>query len=165
MIRRANIIENKFLTEMSFDSKRYWNYPEKYFNIWDTELTITSDYISTNDVYVYEENDCIIGYYSIVDLKRDLIVSDIVIEAGTWLEHMFISPQSIRNGIGTKLFLDCIELCYSKSIVTLKILADPNSRGFYERMGCKFIKDYPSTIEGRTTPYLEYCLNEWENEA
>ncbi len=143
---------------MSFDSKRYWNYPEKYFNIWDTELTITSDYISINDVYVYEENDCIIGYYSIVDLKRDLIVSDIVIEAGTWLEHMFISPQSIRNGIGTKLFWDCIKLCYSKSIVTLKILADPNSRGFYEKMGCKFIKDYPSTIEGRTTPYLEYRL-------
>ncbi len=158
MIRRANIIENKFLTEMSFNSKRYWNYPEEYFKIWDTELKITSEDISINDVYVFEENDCIIGYYSIVELRRDLIVSDIVIEVGTWLEHMFISPQSIRNGIGTKLFLDCIKLCNSKSINTLKILADPNSRGFYEKMGCKFIKEYPSTIEGRTTPYLEYHL-------
>lgn len=159
MIRKANIDENKVLTEISFNSKRYWNYSEDYYKIWDTELTITSEYISVNDVYVYEENDCITGYYSIVELKQDLIVSDIVIEAGTWLEHMFISSSFIRKGIGTKLFLDCIEQCKSKKINTLKILADPNSRGFYEHLGCQFIVEYPSTIEGRTTPYLEYHLN------
>ncbi|MCG8633737.1 MAG: GNAT family N-acetyltransferase [Desulfobacterales bacterium] len=159
MIRRAKNTENKFLTSLSFDSKRYWNYPEAYFKIWKTELTITQDYIWENDVFVYEKNQRILGYYSVVDLKSDLTVSDILIEAGTWLEHIFISPESIQKGIGTKLFLDCVKLCQSKEVDTLKILADPNSSGFYEKMRCQFIKDYPSTIEGRTTPYFEYYLN------
>jgi ADP-ribosylglycohydrolase len=27
------------------------------------------------------------------------------------------------------------------------ILADPNSRGFYEKMGCTYVREYPSTYE------------------
>lgn len=153
MIRKAKINEYRILTQISFNSKGYWNYPDEYFNIWEKELTITQNYILNNDVYVYEQNDCISGYYSLVELQKDLILSGVRIEAGTWLEHMFILPALIRKGIGKKLFLHCIEQCHSK---VLKILADPNARFFYEKMGCNFIKEYPSTIEGRTTPYLEY---------
>lgn len=41
VIRRAIIAESGDLTSISFASKRYWNYPEEYFNVWEKELTIT----------------------------------------------------------------------------------------------------------------------------
>lgn len=43
----------------------------------------------------------------------------------------------------------------SRGINELGILADSNSRGFYEKMGCVFKREYPSTIKNRTTPYLQ----------
>lgn len=86
----------------------------------------------------------------------DLKLSNLTIEAGTWLEHMFVLPECIGRGIGTHVFSHCIHRCKSKHISKLKVLSDPNARLFYEKMGCTFVLDRPSTIQGRTTPYLEY---------
>lgn len=143
------------MTSISFSSKSYWNYPKEYFEIWSKELTINSDYIDKNDVFFFENNGNIIGYYSIVELKEDIEISGIKIGKGFWLEHMFLEPQSIRKGIGTKLFEHLRERCASRGVYELGILADPNSRGFYEKMGCEYKLEYPSTIENRTTPYLQ----------
>lgn len=158
MIRKANPTEYQTLTNLSFQSKNYWNYPDAYFEIWAKELTITRQYILTNDVYVFDQKSRVTGYYSLVELPCDLMLSNLTIEAGTWLEHMFVLPAYVRSGVGTKLFSHCIHRCKSKHTPVLKILSDPNARLFYEKRGCVFVKDYPSTIKGRTTPYLEYRL-------
>lgn len=50
-IRQAKPAESGDLTSISFASKRYWNYPEEYFEIWEKELTITPEYIDNNIVY------------------------------------------------------------------------------------------------------------------
>lgn len=154
MIRKAQISEAGTLTEISFGSKGYWGYPKAYFDIWSQELTISPEYIQNNDVFVFEENSAIFGYYSIVELKDDIEVSGIRIGKGFWLEHMFIETSSIGNGIGTQLFEHLRERCRARGINKIGILADPNSRGFYEKMGCEYRCDYPSTIKDRTTPYL-----------
>ena len=39
-IRRARREDAQTLTRISFDSKRYWGYPEPYFEHWAAELTI-----------------------------------------------------------------------------------------------------------------------------
>ena len=155
MIRKAKIQEADILTKISFSSKKYWNYPKEFYEIWSNELTISSDYIQHNDVFVFEKDKKIIGYYSIVELKDDIEISDIKISKGFWLEHMFIEPQNIGKGIGTKLFQHLREWCTSLDVHELGILADPNSRGFYEKMGCEYKLEYPSTIKNRTTPYFQ----------
>lgn len=38
------------------------------------------------------------------------------------------------------------------------ILSDPNARKFYEKMGCKYQKEYPSTITNRTTSWLVFKI-------
>ncbi len=83
MTRHARTDEANILTDISFRSENYWNYPQEYLEVWKKELTITEEYIEGNDVYVYEHN---------------------------------------------------------------------------EKMGCRYIKEYPSTIQNRTIPYLEYEL-------
>ncbi|MBA3028704.1 MAG: hypothetical protein FP816_07830 [Desulfobacteraceae bacterium] len=64
MIRPAHTDEAEILTQISFASKGYWKYPENYFEIWKNELTISSDYIEKNDVFVFEVDGATIGYYS-----------------------------------------------------------------------------------------------------
>ena len=97
MIRHAKKSQAEILTKISFKSKGYWGYPRKYFDRWSDKLTITSDYIRKNDVFVFENenNGETIGYYSIVELEDDIEVSGIKINKGFWLEHMFIEPEFI----------------------------------------------------------------------
>ena len=158
MIRKAKIQEADILTKISFSSKGYWDYPEEYFEIWSKELTIRSDYIENNDVFVFENDGNIIGYYSIIELKNDIETSGITISKGFWLEHMFIEPQSIGKGIGSKMFEHLRERCSTRGVYELGILADPNSSGFYEKMGCEYRLEYPSTIKNRTTPYFQLAI-------
>jgi hypothetical protein len=42
-IRRARREDAETLTRISFDSKRYWGYPEAYFEHWAAELTIDAE--------------------------------------------------------------------------------------------------------------------------
>lgn len=154
MIRQAKKEDAPILTDLSFKSKGYWNYPKECFRIWKDELTVDSEYVEKNDVFVFEDGDRIIGYYSLIRLENDIEISGIKIEKGYWLEHMFVSPDHIGRGAGTILFEHLRKRCGTKGIAGLKILADPNSRGFYEKMGCEYLGEYPSTIEKRTTPLL-----------
>lgn len=158
MIRAAKCSEAGILTKISFKSKGYWGYPKAFFDVWTDELTISSDYIQNNDVFVVETEGAIVGYYSIVELKNDIDVAGIRINKGFWLDHMFVEPSSIGKGIGTKMFEHLRERCRSLGATELGILADPNSRGFYEKMGCAYKGEYPSTIENRTTPFLQLKL-------
>lgn len=156
MMRKAQKGDAETLTKLSFDSKRYWKYPIEYFKIWEPELTISPKYINKNLVFVFEEQGIIKGYYSVVQIEHDQHMLGDVLKKGAWLEHMFINPMHIKKGIGTKMFLHIEDVCRKNLISALGILSDPNSKGFYEKMGCKYVKEFPSTIENRTTPMLTY---------
>ena len=158
MIRQALVHESDILTEISFASKKHWAYPEEYYDIWRDELTILPDYITKNEVYVYDTGKEIAGYYSLVELQKPLTVNTINLPAGLWLEHMFLLPEMIGQGLGRELFQHCIARSRCKQQASLRILADPNAQPFYLKMGCRYIKEFPSSIKGRTTPYLEYPL-------
>jgi GNAT superfamily N-acetyltransferase len=158
LIRRAKKFEADELTRISFASKGYWGYPQAYFDIWLDELTIGSDYIRKNNVFVYESGEAIIGYYALVELEGALEVSGVIIKKGFWLEHMFLEPEHIGIGIGRSMFDHLHKYCRTNGIAEVGILADPNARGFYEKMGCEYVNEYPSTIKDRTTPYLRLRL-------
>lgn len=135
LINKAIPADHKILTEISFQSKGHWNYLSNYFDIWKDELTITKEYITKNLVFVVENNGTKVGYYSVVNLHHDIEVSGVKIEKGYWLEHMFILPQFLRQKIGTKMVTHLKKVCAQKGISQLCVLADPNSKGFYEKMG------------------------------
>ena len=157
-IRAARKSDAPTLTALSFESKGYWEYPKEYFEIWKDELTITHEHIEKNDVFVWEEEIEILGYYSIAELAYDVELAGIIIENGYWLEHMFLLPVYLGRGIGTSLFDHLRKRCEKREIAELKILADPHSIGFYKKMGCKYQREYPSSISGRTTPLLSLDL-------
>ncbi|MEN8188408.1 MAG: GNAT family N-acetyltransferase [Thermodesulfobacteriota bacterium] len=152
MIRAAIKGEATILTRISFESKGHWNYPKKYFDIWESELTIRPDDIVENHVYVVENNGDIVGYYSVTELRQDRQLFEMKLEKGFWLEHMFVLSSNIGQGFGTEMFEHLREWCKSHRVNRLFILADPNAKGFYEKMECEYQEDFPSTVANRTTP-------------
>ena len=157
-IRCAKPSDALFLTSISFGAKRYWNYPEEYLEIWHDELTITEEYIEENMVFVAQKKDTIIGYCSVAEVKEDYWRGETFIKAGYWLDHIFIRPAYIRNGIGRELIDALVEYCRENNIEVLNILSDPNANGFYDKIGATYIQDMPSNIEGREVCLFEFVV-------
>lgn len=158
MIRRAEDRENKTLTSISFAAKRYWKYPEEYFEVWKDELTITPDYITQNEVHVAKVDGKVVGFISIVEVKNDFKAGDLLIRKGYWLDHIFVHPSFIGNRIGSELIFFAKGLCKEKNISCLHILSEPNAKGFYDRIGAQFIEAVPSNIKGRTVSLYKFPI-------
>ena len=153
-IRSARAEEAETLTSLSFASKGYWNYPPAYLERWGQELTITPAYLEEHDVFVCVTEAAIRGYYSLVTLKEEVVLAEVVLKAGTWLDHLFVHPDVIGQKLGTLMFEHMCRRCVARGIRTVHVLADPQARTFYQKVGCRYHQDYPSSIPGRTSPYL-----------
>lgn len=149
VIGRAQENESDQLTLISFAAKRYWKYPEEYFDVWKNELTITKDYVDQNKVYVARNNGSAVGFISIVEMKNDFGLGALLIQKGYWLDHIFVYPPFIGRGVGIQLILFAKEVCKENNIECLYILSDPNAKGFYDRIGSQYIGEVPSNIKGR----------------
>lgn len=158
MIQRALREQANLLTEISFAAKKSWNYPDHYFDIWQHELTITPAYIDTNKVFVYSLSGIICGYYSLVTLLQPFFIADLKLPAGIWLDHMFLLPEFQHKGIGTTLCQHLFQASEIHSSGQVEVLADPNAAGFYEKMGFSLQQEVPSSIDGRTTPWMSKYL-------
>ena len=98
MITRARPEHAATLTQLAFAAKRHLGYPEQWINHWESDLTITADFINHNHVYIAEEAGEILGFYAlgVAGTKADL-------------EHLWVTPASSGSGIGKELFLDAME--------------------------------------------------------
>ncbi|CUH97381.1 hypothetical protein P22_3509 [Propionispora sp. 2/2-37] len=159
IVREADLSESHILTDISFAAKRYWNYPKAYFEIWKDELTITPEYIQNNKVCVAEVDGRVVGYFSLVEVKRDFWAGRVFVNAGFWLEHIFIQPEYIGRGIGTQLINYLEAMCRELGVDKVRIFSDPNANGFYDKMSARYLGESPSSIEGRTVSLYELDIN------
>ena len=145
-IRSASPEDGPTLTTIALDAKRHWGYPESWIKHWESDLTISPEFIRDNHVYVHEEDGEIRGFYA-------LCVAGDKAE----LEHMWVTPAAIGTGIGKELFLDAMERAAKLNVSAVEMSADPNAAGFYKRMGATQIGEVDSSIEGqpRKLPRLE----------
>ena len=145
MIRPASVDEASVLTRIAHDAKRHWGYPEHWIKHWESDLTISADFIRDNHVYVAEEDGEIQGFYALS-----------VIGDRAELEHMWVVPHRIGTGMGKDLFLDAMERAAALNVNAVEILADPNAAGFYKHMGATQIGETDASLDGqsRTLPRL-----------
>jgi N-acetylglutamate synthase-like GNAT family acetyltransferase len=136
MIRRSSPEDAKTLTQIALDAKRYWGYPEHWIRHWESDLTISSDFIRDNHVYVAEEDGEIRGFYALCILGDK-----------AELEHMWVTPNCIGTGIGKELFLDAMEKAARLQVNAVELSADPNAAGFYRRMGATQIGETDSDVD------------------
>ncbi len=154
-IEQAVESDHETLTEIAFAAKRYWNYPESYFELWCGELTITSAYISENIVFKAIHEDAIVGFYSIVDNPEDAYFGDVFVKKGFWLEHIFITPAYHKQGIGRLMIQHVKKICHAMGTESLSIFVDPFARGFYDKIGANFAYESKSSVPDRFIPVYE----------
>ncbi|MBA2528102.1 MAG: GNAT family N-acetyltransferase [Pyrinomonadaceae bacterium] len=126
------------MTGIAHDAKRHWGYPEHWIQHWQEDLTISSDFISNNQVYVAELEGEIIGFYALV-VRADKAE----------LEHMWVAPNHIGKGVGKELFIHAMQRAAGDKVSEIEISADPNAEGFYKRMGARGIGEVSSEIDGQ----------------
>ena len=149
MIVRAQPEHADSLTQIAIAAKRYWNYPEAWIQFWIPQLTISAEYILSNEVWMMVEKEKPMAFYA---LSQN--------EEGYELGHLWVLPEYIGRGIGKQLFDHALERCKLLNIPVLKIYADPNAQAFYEKMGAKKVSEHHSDLfgEDRVLPIMEIKL-------
>jgi len=156
-IRKAMPGDSAILTTISFAAKGYWQYPQEYYELWRDELTISSTYIEQHEVYLAETAGVIVGYCSLVEVEKDYLIGKVVVNHGFWLDHLFLLPEFIGKGIGTRLVQFIKDLCREKKIEKLQVFVEPKAKGFYDKIGAVYLRESASSIAGRTLPV--YIIN------
>ena len=133
------------LTEISFVSKKYWNYSDEWMEIWKDDLTITENFIINNYVY-HLENDAneIVGFYAFV--KFDNYIE---------LDSLFVSPEYIGKGFGNLLMTDFLSKVREIDFNYKKLKAEPFAEIFYKKYGFETVElQLSSKIENRYLPIM-----------
>jgi GNAT superfamily N-acetyltransferase len=174
MIRRALPEEAPTLTTIALEAKRYWGYPEHWIKHWESDLTISADFVRDHHVYVAEVDGEVRGFYALcvsgdaeptrtaetmraaetmrtAERRRDVeatrAAEPVVRKAE--LEHLWVTPACIGTGIGKELFLDAMDKAAALEVRDVEISADPNAAGFYKRMGATQIGEVDAPIDGK----------------
>ncbi len=137
------------LTGIAHAAKRHWGYPEKWIERWREALTITPEYIAANPCFVAIDGDVLVGF-SAVRLAAD----------AAWIDHVWILPAAMGQNVGRSLFEACEAEARRSGATLLKMEADPNAVGFYERMGARTIGRVPASMDEveRSLPLMEKKL-------
>ena len=148
-VRPAQPDEADALSKIAFLAKAYWGYPERWMEIWNPQLTFSQEYFAENESWVADVENEQVAFYTIQE--RD---------DNAWIENLWVLPEYIGKGVGKQLFVHALsrarELGYSK----LKLEADPNAVGFYEKLGMIKIaeRNYPIEGQDRILPVMEILL-------
>ncbi|MCG6970042.1 MAG: GNAT family N-acetyltransferase [Gammaproteobacteria bacterium] len=151
-IRHAHRTEASELSTIAKAAKKSWGYPDHWLELWSDSLNITPEFIEQHNVWVATADKSIVGFVAI-RISND--TADV--------EHMWVTPPAMGQGVGKRLIYYCLDFCKTRHIKTLRIESDPNARGFYEKFGAKQTGEVPSTPAPRVLPVLAIPLTDTLN--
>jgi len=99
-------------------------------------------------VYVAEIDEQVVSYFSLVEGEEGF--------AGKifWLEHIFILPEYIGKGIGSKQIATLRTRCRELKIDKVNILSDPYAKWFYDKLGALLLGgNYLQVLRGEQYQY------------
>jgi N-acetylglutamate synthase-like GNAT family acetyltransferase len=145
-IRQLSPTDAAEVSELAVRSKAAWNYPANQMAVFREELTLSGKEIMDRIAFGASLNGSLAGYYTVaVNTNRN-----------AELEHLFVDPMHMRQGIGTALLKHALVQCQQNGIRELTVLSDPHAAGFYESHEAEFINDIPSSIPGRSIPKYRF---------
>src|SRR5215831_15328140 len=119
-IRRATPEQAEALTLLAHAAKRHWGYPPEWIDYWKSELTITSEFIARNEVFVAIVGNEIAGCCALA-----------ITEGIAELEHMWIEPEQMGKGVGRAIFEYTVQRAAARGFAQLELSADPYAEKFY----------------------------------
>ena len=137
------------LTAIALSAKRHWGYPVRWMEIWTPQLTFTPEYFVENESWVAIDGEQPIAFSTLLDK-----------EGNAWVENLWVLPEYMGKGVGKQLFLHALDLARGRGYRVLRLEADPNARGFYEKMGMRKVGERVGEVDGqpRILPIMELHL-------
>lgn len=120
----AGIHDCQFLTETAKLSKLAWGYSSDQMKLWEEDLRIDKNYILKNTVAKIFVKEKFIGFFALVEVDSQTMEID----------HLWLLPEEMRKGYGSLVFKHIQEYCKTNNFATAVLMADPNAKGFYEKM-------------------------------
>ncbi len=148
-IVRANPSEAATLSAIAWAAKAFWGYPPHWMEQWREQLTITQNFIAANETFAALINQKTVGFLALLQTADVLR-----------LEHLWVLPNWMGQGIGRTLFRHAAEQAAARGALSLTIEADPNAEPFYRRMGAVRSGVITTEIDGRCRdlPILTFDL-------
>ena len=147
-IERANINDNEILTEITKKSKAFWGYSEEQILKWNDNLTISKDYIESNNTFKLLNDNKVIGYYSYIIEEKKIVR----------LDNLFVLPEYIGKGFGKYLVNDFLMRMRNQKIEKIILDSEPNATEFYLKIGFEKIGEFETSIKNRFMPIMEMKL-------
>jgi GNAT superfamily N-acetyltransferase len=143
-IRKALAGDDERLREIAAAAKAYWGYDPELVASWARSISFSAP---LQETYVAEaENDPVA--WAAVEPKEDVI----------WLADMWVEPAWIGKGVGTLLFRHCAVRARELGGTSMEWEAEPNSVGFYEKVGARYLRDGEPGEWGRVLPVMGVAL-------
>jgi GNAT superfamily N-acetyltransferase len=153
-LRRVEIIRARpsdaaTLSAIAWAAKAFWRYPPHWMEKWREQLTITPEFISENETFAAVIDRQMVAFHALVPTSETLR-----------LEHLWVLPERIGQGLGQTLFLHAAEQARAQGATSLTIEADPRAEAFYQHLGAVRVGTIASEIDGcrRELPLLEFDL-------
>lgn len=124
------------LSDLAWRAKSHWGYPETWMEAWKSDLTLSPEFIRDNLVEVALKPEGLLGFYAIDVFHCEL-------------EHMWIDPAHVGQGVGRHLFQRINAILRDAEISSLTIISDPHADGFYAAMGATPVGAVESLPRGR----------------
>ena len=138
LIRPGDAAEGPRLKEIAIASKGFWGYEPERVRAWADQGDFTPESLRKLAVFVAEVEGRAIAWASIEPKGKT-----------AWLADLWVEPDWIGKGVGSRLFREAAEHARGTGASALEWEAEPNSVGFYEKMGARQVRE--STSEwGRT---------------
>ena len=148
-IQKATTINHVILTEITKKSKAFWGYSEEQIKKWESNLTVSKEYILKNEVFnLIDDDDEIVGYNSWI--KN--------VDNSVKLDKLFVLPEFIGKGYGKLLMNDFLEKMKHQKIDRITLDAEPNAEKFYQKLGFTKIGEFETSIKNRFMPIMEMKL-------
>jgi GNAT superfamily N-acetyltransferase len=137
------------LTELVFESKRFWGYDDAFMERCRSELEVHESDIAAGCVYVaVDEHDGALGVYVLKGVN----------EGEAELDSLFVSSSHMRVGVGAALLAHALNRARDDGYATMRLDSDPFAAIFYERRGATLSGTTISTSTGRVLPRFEFRL-------
>jgi GNAT superfamily N-acetyltransferase len=127
------------LKEIAIAAKASWGYELDKVREWADRGDFSPEQLGKLTVFVAQAGERTVGWCSL-DPRGDV----------WWLADLWVEPEWVGKGVGSRLFRHGARHAQRAGAKRLEWEAEPNSIGFYERMGARHLRESGQTEWGRT---------------
>lgn len=143
-IRPVRPDEGERLREIACAAKAHWDYDPDFVRQWAARGDFSPSALTEKEIYVAEADGLPIAWAAL-HTKNGV----------WWLDDLWVIPDWIGRRVGTRLFEHVVARARALGGATwMEWQAEPNSVGFYEKVGGRYVRDGEPTSWGRVLPVM-----------